>query len=280
MQLTDIADVPVVRVQRTHGWRPIDIGELLRSRELAYFLTWRDIRVRYKQTIFGAAWAVLQPLLGMAIFTVFFAILVHVPSDGVPYPLFAYAGLLPWMYFANATSTASASVVNNASLLSKVYFPRLLVPLAGVLSNIMDLIVGVGLLLGLALIFGNGLSLRVLWMPVFAVLAALSALAVSLWLSALDVKYRDVRHTIPFLLQAWMFASPVLYPASLIPEEFRLLYSLNPMAAVVEGFRWSVLNQTSAMAPYFPLSALVIVVLFVGGLFFFRRVERTFSDVL
>jgi lipopolysaccharide transport system permease protein len=278
--MTQLTELPVVRVRRTHGWQPIDVPELLRSRELAYFLTWRDVKVRYKQTLFGAAWAVLQPLLGMAVFTVFFAILVHVPSDGIPYPLFAYAGLLPWMYFANATSTASMSVVNNSSLLSKVYFPRLLVPLAGVLSSILDLIVGLGLLIVLALVFGHGMSLRVLWMPVFVVLAALAALAVSVWLSALDVKYRDVRHTIPFLLQAWLFASPVLYPASLIPEQYRLVYSLNPMAGVVEGFRWAVLDQPSALTPFFPISALVVLSLLASGLFFFRRVERTFSDVL
>jgi lipopolysaccharide transport system permease protein len=278
--MTQTADLPVVRVEPTRGWQAINLTELIRARELAYFLTWRDIKVRYKQTLFGAAWAVLQPLLGMAIFTIFFAILVHVPSDGIPYPLFAYAGLLPWMYFANATSIASTSVVNSASLLSKVYFPRLLVPLAGVLSGTIDLLVGVVLLLGLTLIFGTPISVRVVFLPVFVVLAALASLAVSVWLAALDVKYRDVRHTLPFLLQTWLFASPVLYPASLIPVAWRPLYSLNPMAGVVEGFRWAVLGQSSVMTPYFPISALVIIGLLVSGLFFFRRVERTFSDVL
>jgi lipopolysaccharide transport system permease protein len=275
-----LTELPIVRVQPTRGWQAINIGELLRSRELAYFLTWRDVKVRYKQTAFGAGWALLQPLLGMAVFTIFFAIVIHVPSDGVPYPLFAYGGLLPWMYFANATSTASTSVVNHASLLSKVYFPRLLVPLAGVLAGVVDLIVGVGLLLGLVVVFGGGISARALFLPIFAGFGVLAALAVSLWLTAVDVKYRDVRHTIPFLLQAWLFASPVLYPASLIPEQYRLLYSLNPMAMVVEGFRWSALGQTSVLVPFFPVSALVIVGLFVSGVFFFRRVERTFSDVL
>jgi lipopolysaccharide transport system permease protein len=278
--MTQAVELPVVRVQRARGWQSLGLDELVRARELGYFLAWRDVKLRYKQTLFGAAWAVLQPLLGMAVFTVFFALLVHVPSNGVPYPLFAYAGLLPWMYFANATGSGSTSVVNSANLISKVYFPRLLVPVAAVLSSVVDLLVGSVLLLGLTLLFGSGVSPRLMVLPVFVVLAVLSALAVSVWLSAVDVRYRDVRHTIPFLLQLWLFASPVLYPATLIPEQFRLLYSLNPMAAVVEGFRWAVLGQDSALAPYFGVSALVVVVLLVSGLFFFRRVERTFSDTL
>jgi lipopolysaccharide transport system permease protein len=278
--MTQAVELPMVRIRRARGWQSLGLHELLQARELGYFLAWRDVKLRYKQTLFGAAWALLQPLLGMAVFTVFFALLVHVPSNGVPYPLFAYAGLLPWMYFANAAGTGSTSVVNSANLISKVYFPRLLVPIAAVLASVVDLLVGAALLLGLTLLIGSGISPRVVMLPVFVLLAVVTALAVSVWLSALDVRYRDVRHTIPFLLQLWLFVSPVLYPATLIPEQFRVVYSLNPMAGVVEGFRWAVLGQDSALAPYFGVSVLVVAVLLLTGLFFFRRMERTFNDSL
>lgn len=269
-----------LRIQPSHGWRALDLRELWRYRDLVYFLAWRDVKVRYKQTALGVAWALLQPLVAMGIFTLFFGVLIKVPSDGLPYALFAYTGLLPWTYFANAASNASGSLVANTNLVSKVYFPRLAIPLSSVLAGLIDLAVGLGLFLLLLVAFGVTPTPNLVWVPAFVALTMLTALSVGVWLSALDVEYRDVRYAIPFLIQVWMFATPVVYPASVVPEQYRALYGLNPMAGVVEGFRWALLGQRDAPGPLLAVSVGVMVLTLVSGLFYFRRMERTFADVI
>jgi lipopolysaccharide transport system permease protein len=271
---------PLTVIAPSSGWRAIDLGELWRYRELLYFLVWRDVKVRYKQTALGAAWALLQPLLGMAIFAIFFGALARVPSDGLPYPLFAFAGLLPWTYFANAVTATSSSLVTNANLVSKVYFPRLLVPLAGVVSGLIDLGIGLGVLGLLMVAYGAAPGATVLLLPLLVALAVANALALGVWLSALDVQYRDVRYTVPFLVQVWLFATPVVYPASLVPEQFRAVYGLNPMAGVVEGFRWVLLGGAQPPGLLLAVSTAMTLTLLVSGAFYFRRMERTFADVI
>ncbi len=272
--------VLVTVIRPTRGWRSVDLGELWRYRELVYFLAWRDVKVRYKQTAFGVAWALLQPLVAMLIFAVFLGQLAKVPSDGVPYPLFAYLGLLPWTYFAGATANAAGSLVANTSLISKVYFPRLVIPVAGVLAGLVDFAVGFGLLIVLLVIFGVLPSITWLLIPFLVILAILAALGVGIWLSALDVQYRDVRYAIPFAMQVWLFATPVVYPASLVPERYRPILGLNPMAGVVEGFRWAVLGHSDPPLALVAVSLAVIALLFTSGVLFFRRMERSFADVI
>ncbi len=273
-------ELPPTVIQPSSGWQALDLGELWRYRELIYFLAWRDIKVRYKQTVLGVAWALLQPLAATGLFTVFFGVLAGVPSDGLPYPLFAYAGLLPWTYFANATTKVGGSLVANTNLISKVYFPRLAIPLAGVVAGLVDFAIGFSLLVALLLFFGMAPGLTMLLVPVFVALAVLTALSIGVWLSALDVQYRDVRYVIPFLVQMWLFATPVVYPASLLPEKYRLLYGLNPMVGVVEGFRWAVVGSGEPPTLLLAASGLVVLTLFVGGLYYFRHMESTFADVI
>ena len=270
----------ITRIRPSHGWRALDLAELWRYRELAVLLAWRDVQVRYKQTALGVAWALIQPLLAMGIFALFFGNLIQVPSDGVPYALFAFVGLLPWTYFANATTNASSSLVANTNLISKVYFPRLVIPLAGVGSALVDLAIGFLVLLVLLIAFGVVPTINLLFIPLLIVLAVLTALGVSIWLSALDVQYRDVRYAIPFLIQVWLFATPVVYPASVIPEQYRAFYGLNPMSGVVEGFRWALLGRTPPPGPLLLVSAVMVLLILVTGLFYFRRMERTFADVI
>jgi homopolymeric O-antigen transport system permease protein len=257
----------------------LPLREMWDSRELLYFLVWRDFKVRYKQTVLGAAWAVIQPLLTMIIFTVVFGRLARLPSDGMPYPIFAYCALVPWTYFATALTQSSNSLVDQSRVITKVYFPRLLVPLASVISGLVDLAITMVVLLGMLLYYGIVPTLAVLTLPLFILLAMLTALAVGLWLSALNVRYRDVRHTIPFLIQVWLFATPVAYSGSLVPERWRTVYGLNPMAGVVGGFRWALLGR-EAPGPLLLVSVLTVVVIAAGGLFYFRRMEQSFADVI
>jgi lipopolysaccharide transport system permease protein len=273
------AATEVMVVEPSRGWRAFDFRELWRYRELIYFLAWRDVKVRYKQAALGVAWALLQPVLAMAIFSILGS-LANLASEGVPYPLFAYTGLLPWLYFANATSNASGSLVSNANLISKVYFPRLVIPLAGVLAGLVDLGVGLLLLLVLLVPFGITPSLGLLLVPLLVLLAMLTALSVSIWLSALDVQYRDVRYAVPFLIQVWMFATPVLYSPQLIPERYRTLLGLNPMTGVVEGFRWAILGRAEGPGPLLAVSIAVTLLVLVTGLFYFYRMERSFADIV
>lgn len=267
-------------IEPAHGWAALNLRELWQYRELIYFLMWRDIKVRYKQTAIGAVWAVLQPFMTMVAFSLIFGRLLSVPSDGVPYPIFSYAALLPWTFFATTLAQSGTSLVSNSNLISKVYFPRLAIPIAVVLAGAIDFGIAFVILIGMMLFYGIVPGMAVLSIPLFLLLAFMTALGVGLWLSALDVKYRDVRYTIPFLTQFWLFATPVAYPSSLIPEQWRLLYSLNPMAGVVEGFRWALLAKGEPPGRLILVSAAVVLLVFISGLFFFRRIENEFADVV
>ncbi len=264
----------------TSGWVALRPREIWDYRELFYFLTWRDIKVRYKQTALGAAWAVLQPFMTMVAFSLFFGSLAGISSGGVPYPVFAFAALVPWTFFATAVALAGNSLVEHERMLTKVYFPRLIVPAAAVLSCLVDFAIAFVVLLGMILVYGITPSPAILALPLFVVLAAVTALAVAVWLSALNVLYRDVRYTIPFLVQFWLFVSPVAYPSSLVPEPWRVIYGLNPMAGVIEGFRWALLGESEPPGPMLAVSVLVVAALLAGGLLFFRRMERSFADVV
>jgi homopolymeric O-antigen transport system permease protein len=267
-------------IEPSRGWIPLNLRELWEYRDLLYFLAWRDVQVRYKQTVLGVAWAVLQPLVTMVIFSLIFGQLAHLPSEGIPYPVFSYAALLPWQLFSGALTRSSLSLVGDASLLTKVYFPRLIIPLAAVGGVLVDFAISFVVLLGLMLAYGIVPTAAVLWLPLLVVLAVLTALAVSLWLSALNVQYRDVQYMIPFLVQAWMYASPIAYSATLIPSgPARLIYGLNPMAGVIQGFRWALLgtNPPDGMTA---VSVAVVIVLLVTGLYYFRRMEDSFADVV
>ena len=282
---TPIADAApraaeVVRIRSSAGWRALDLAELWRYRELLWFLALRDIQLRYKQTVLGVAWAVLQPLLTMVIFTVFFGMLAKLPSDGVPYPLFVLVGLLPWQLFAYALTQSSNSLVAEQRLITKVYFPRLLVPLASVIAGLADFAVALLLVLGAMLVYGVPPSWNLLALPALVLFAVATALSVGVWLAALNVQYRDVRYTVPFLTQIWMFATPVAYPSTLVPEAYRPFYGRNPLAGVVEGFRWALLGQGEAPTALMAVSALTVLALLVGGMYYFRRLERQFADIV
>lgn len=267
-------------VQPSTGFFSVDLRPLWDHRELLLFLVWRDIKVRYKQTILGAAWAIFQPLMTMLIFTLVFGKFANVPSDGLPYPIFAFAALLPWTFFSEAISRSSASLVSDANLLRKVYFPRLIIPLAAVLTPVADFLLSFIFLMVMMAWFGIPLSWAIATLPLFLLLSFVSSLAVGLWLSALNVRYRDVRHTVPFLVQFWLYASPVAYPLTLVPEQWRWLYSLNPMVGVIEGFRWALLGQHIPDLGAVAVSGAVVALLLVGGLIFFKQMERTFADVV
>jgi lipopolysaccharide transport system permease protein len=272
-------DTSVVRIERSRGWVSLGLRELWSYRELTYFFAWRDIKVRYKQTVLGAAWAIIQPLFAMVIFSLFFGRLAKVPSDGIPYPIFSYAALVVWNFFAYGLTHGASSLVDSANLLKKVYFPRLAVPIATVLAGIVDFALAFGVLLGMMWYYGKIPTVHVLWLPLLLLLALITALGTTFWLCAMNVRYRDVRYVIPFLVQAWLFATPVAYPSTLLAEPWRTLYGLNPMAGVVEGFRWALLGTNTAPGPMIIASSLVALALLLSGAFYFRRIERTFADV-
>ncbi|NLF12097.1 MAG: ABC transporter permease [Anaerolineaceae bacterium] len=257
----------------------LELRDLWHYRDLLYFLVWRDLKVRYKQTVLGAAWAVIQPFFTMVVFSVFFGRLGRIPSEGMPYPIFAYAALVPWTYFANALTQASNSLVDQQHVITKVYFPRLLVPLAPIVAGLADFGIAFVVLLGMMLFYGVAPTVAIWTLPLFVLLAIATALGVGLWLSSLNVQYRDFRYTVPFLVQFWLFATPIAYPASLVPERWRALYGLNPMAGVVEGFRWALLGQ-QAPGPLLLVSVIMVAALLVGGLYYFRHMEETFADVV
>ena len=267
-------------IRPSRGWTGVALRDLWQYRELAFFLTWRDISVRYKQTVLGALWAIIQPFMTMLVFTVFFGRLGKIPSDGLPYPIFAYCALLPWQLFANALTEAGNSLVASQALITKVYFPRLVIPIAATFAGLLDFAIAFALLLGMMLYYRIAPTAAVWTLPLLLLLALVSAVGVGLWLSALNVRYRDVRYTIPFLTQFWLFATPIAYPSSMVPERWRALYGLNPMAGVVEGFRWALLGTGHAPGPLLAVSALTAGALLVGGLFYFRRMERTFADTV
>lgn len=272
--------IPIIRIEPSKGWVPFEVRNLWEYRELLYFLSWRDIKVRYKQTVLGAAWAIVQPLITMGIFTVIFGQLAKIPSNGIPYPVFSFCAILPWNYFAGAFGRSSGSLVANAHLISKVYFPRLVIPISSLLSGLLDFAIAFVVLIGLMVWYNVTPTIAILWMPLFLLMAVATALGVGLWLGALNVQYHDIGHLVPFLSQIWMYATPVVYPSSMIPERWRLLYGLNPMAGVVEGFRWALLGQGKGPGPMLIVSVLVTVVLLISGAFYFRRMEKTFADVV
>lgn len=269
-----------VVIEPPRGWQALDLREIWHYRELLYFLAWRDVKVRYKQTAIGVVWVILQPLLTMVIFSVIFGQLLSVPTDGEPYPVFAFVALLPWTFFAGALSRSGHSLVADANLIAKVYFPRLIMPFAAVLSMLVDFAISFIILLGMLAFYGIVPGPAVLALPLLLLLAFLTALGFGLWLSALNVKYRDVGYVIPFLVQFWLFLTPVAYPSSIIPESWRFLYSLNPMAGVVDGFRWALLGEQNLPGMSILLSTIVVLALFIGGLFYFRRMEFEFADVV
>lgn len=270
----------------THGLAALQLRALWEYRELLFFLAWRDIKVRYKQTALGVAWIVLQPLLSTVVFTLLFGGLLKVPSDGAPYAVFALAALAPWQYFSGSLSRVGGSLINSANLITKVYFPRLIIPLSGVISTLVDFAIAFGVLIVLLVAYRIPLTANVLWLPAFLLLAIVTALGFGLWLAALNVRFRDVNYLIPFMLQIWMYVTPVVYGTSLIPERFRPLLALNPMTGVVEGFRWALLpgsgggGQGSGAGVLTAVSVAISIVVLVSGLFFFRSTERTFADVI
>ena len=274
------APAPSIVIRPPRGWAPLDLREFAGAHELLYFLVLRNLKLRYKQTALGAAWALLQPLLTMAVFTVVFGRLARLGSDGLPYPVFALAALVPWTYFANAFTQAGNSLVDQQQLLTKIYFPRLLLPLAAIIAGLVDLAIAFTLLLLVLAWHGIEPSMRLLAAPAFGLLAMASALAPGVWLAALNVRYRDVRYVIPFLVQIWLFLTPVVYSSRLIPEQWRALYGLNPMAGVVDGFRWMISPVAPPPGPGLVVSIAAVSILLISGLYFFRRVERSFADVV
>lgn len=267
-------------IRPSSGWSSLDLREVWRYRELLYFLIWRDVKVRYKQTFFGAAWALLQPVMFMIVFTIFFGRLADVPSQGFPYPVFALAALVPWTFFAQAVSGASESLIVSSNMVSKIYFPRLLLPLAAAGAYVVDLILAMGVLLVVASVYGVYPGLTIVWLPLLTGAVFVTAIAVGMWLSALNVRYRDVKYAVPFLIQLWLFISPVVYPSELVPDRWKTLYALNPMAAIIDGFRWSVLGAHPPSLSTVAASSIAVIAIFVGGMIFFQRSQRTFADVI
>ena len=279
-QATTVAPLPpLLRITPPSRWWVIPAAELWQARELVYFFVWRDIKVRYKQTAIGAAWAVLQPLLAMLVFTLFFGKLAHIPSEGLPYQVFVYAGLLPWMYFAASLQNATNTIVENQRIITKVYFPRLVLPLSAVLSGLVDFAISFSIFAVMMVYYHIRPTIQILWLPAFLLLAVLTAFGVGLWLSALNAIYRDVRYVLPFLVQLWLFASPVIYPPSLMSEKWRWLFGLNPMAGVIEGFRWSLAGRGDPPGRLILVSSGIVLVILLSGLAYFQKMETVIADV-
>ena len=269
-----------LRIQPSEGWVAINLQELWNYRELIYFFAWRDIKVRYKQTVLGALWAIIQPVFTMIVFTILFGRLAKMPSEGVPYPIFSFAALLPWNYFATTLSQASSSIVRSSQLIKKVYFPRLAIPISTVLSGAVDFGISFLVLLCMMLYFGISPTWKIVWLPFLLLLATVMGLGTSFWLTSLNVKFRDVSYTVPFLTQMWMFFTPIIYPSSVLPEPWRTVYALNPLAGVIEGFRWALLGTTTQPGLMLIVSSAMALIMLVSGAFYFRRVEKSFADIV
>jgi lipopolysaccharide transport system permease protein len=269
-----------LRIAPSKGWVPLRLDEIWQYRELLYFLVWRDIKVRYKQTALGAAWAIVQPFMTMVVFSLFFGHLAKMPSDNIPYPIFSFAALVPWTFFASGLNQSSNSLVGASHLITKVYFPRLIVPVASIAAGLVDFLIALVVLLGMMAYYGLSPTLNVVWLPFFVALSCITALGVGLWLSALSVTYRDVRYIVPFMTQFWLFATPIAYPSSLLPQPWRSIYGLNPMVGVVEGFRWGLLRTSTAPGTMIAASTAVAIFILITGAFYFRRMEKTFADTV
>ena len=269
-----------IAIEAHRGWRPVNFRELWKFRELLYFLAWRDIKVKYRQTVLGIVWVILQPVLGMAVFSIVFGKFAKIPSDGVPYPIFVFTGLLPWTYFSSVLGQSTTSLVTGANLISKIYFPRLIIPASSAVATLLDFCLGWAVL-GLMLVhFGIGLGASALLAPLLAFLTLMNALGFGLWFSALNVRYRDIQYAIPFIIQVWLFATPVIYPISLLGNRYGWILSLNPMAGVIEGFRSAILGHTPMPWGSLAISTSVGVFFFVTGAIYFSRVERYFADII
>jgi lipopolysaccharide transport system permease protein len=269
----------VIKIRAARGWAPLNLKDLWNYRELLYFLTWRQIKVRYKQTALGFLWAIIQPFTMMVVFSVFFGNLLNAPSDGIPYPLFSFAGLLPWNLFAQGLSYSSNSLVADSNLIKKVYFPRLVMPLSGIFPPLVDFCFAFLVLIGMMIYYSQGVTIRVLALPAFVLLAMAVAAGVGLWLSALNAKYRDIQYTVPFVIQLWLFASPVAYASSILPQSSQIIYGLNPMSGVIEGFRWALLG-TQPPGYLLLVSTAIVVVILISGFYYYKRSENSFVDVL
>ncbi|MEZ0167937.1 ABC transporter permease [Microvirga sp. TS319] len=277
---------PLVVIRPSYGWRSLDMREIWQYRELLYFLIWRDVKVRYKQTALGASWAIIQPFFAMVIFSVFFGHLAGMPSDRLPYPIFSFAALVPWAFFANGLAQSAGSLVANQNLIKKVYFPRIAIPVATVVAGIVDFLLAFAVLISMMLFYGILPTYNIIWLPLLLLLALVTALGIGLWFAALNVRYRDVQYVVPFLVQIWLFATPIVYPSSMLGEPWRTLYALNPMAGVVEGFRWALLSgaatggapAVAAPSAMIFVSSLASVVILISGAFYFRRFEKSFAD--
>ena len=273
--------LPVAIIKPSKGWVGLKLNDLWIYRELVYFLTWRDIKVRYKQSVLGILWAILKPFMAMVVFTIFFGNFAKIPSDGVPYPIFSYTATLPWELFAAALGVASRSMVSNSNMVSKIYFPRMIIPLASVMSSVVDFFIGFTILIGMMIFYKVTPSIAILWLPLLILLALVTALGVGFWSSALMVRYRDVGYIMPFIANLWMYLTPVVYPSSMIPEKWRLLYALNPMTGVVEGFRYALLGTTQSIsAGMLLVSSAIAVIVLISGMFYFRRMEKQFADMI
>jgi lipopolysaccharide transport system permease protein len=273
-------DLPVTHIRPSRGWISLNLRDLWHYRDLIYFLTWRDIKVRYKQTVLGAAWAILQPFFTMVVFSLFFGRLAGIPSDDMPYPIFSYAALVPWQFFANGLTQSSQSLVGSANLIRKVYFPRMVIPIGAILSGGVDFALAFVVLLAMMLFYGIVPTVNVVWLPALLLLALVTSLGVGLWLTALNVQFRDVRYAVPFMVQAWLFVTPIAYPSSLLDEPWRTLYAINPMAGVVEGFRWALLGADTRPGSMIIVSSVAALLLLVSGAYYFRRMEKSFADVI
>jgi homopolymeric O-antigen transport system permease protein len=276
--LEPVRDQSIIVIEPQTGWVSINLREIWAFRDLLFFLAWRDISVRYKQTILGIAWAIIQPFFSMIVFSLFFGRLAKVPSDGLPYPLFSYAALLPWQYFSTALGSSANSLVGSSSIITKTYFPRLTIPLAAILTPLFDFVIAFSFLILMMIYYHVTPTWHIVWLPFLLLLAMVTALGVGLWLSAMNVQYRDVKYAIGFLIQLWMFASPVVYSTTLVPPEWRIIYGLNPMAGVISGFRWALLGTQNGPDYMMIVSIVVAILILIGGAFYFRRMEKTFAD--
>ena len=280
MDVAETGDMPVTVIQPSRGWLSLPLREWWQYRELLYFFVWRDVKVRYKQTFLGAAWAVLKPFATMVLFSIIFGRLAKLPSDGIPYPIFAYTALLPWELFAHSLSSSTNSMVGSRGLITKLYFPRMFIPMGSILAGLVDFTIAFVLLIGMMFYFDIRPTVALFTLPLFLAFAVATALSIGLWLAVLNVRFRDVRYTLPFLTSFWLWATPVAYSTSLIPEKWRIIYGLNPMAGVVEGFRWAMLGKEGGLGPLVLVSVLVVAVLLSGGLMYFHRMEKTFADLV